>query len=146
MHNTSDGDRHRRFDQLVGIFHRDMYGYAIWLCRDARLVVDQQEEPVVKTARAEVVDLAVDDRGQTDPGVADASEGNHVRLTGQLALREVMIRELVDQERPRLAAPLDEHDVRIDRETGLAERLAAVGDAVAFEHVGLFESRASGIE
>ena len=48
MHNTSDGDRHRRFDRLVGIFRRDMYDYAIWLCRDKSIAEDVVQEALLR--------------------------------------------------------------------------------------------------
>lgn len=48
MHNTSDGDRHRRFDRLVGILHRDMYGFAIWLCRDKSIAEDELQGALLR--------------------------------------------------------------------------------------------------
>ena len=48
MHITSDGDQHRRFNRLVGMFHRDMYGYAIWLCRDKSITEDVVQEALLR--------------------------------------------------------------------------------------------------
>ncbi len=48
MHETSHGDRRRRFDRLAGIFHRDMYGYAIWLCRDKSIAEDVMQEALLR--------------------------------------------------------------------------------------------------
>ena len=85
----------------------------------ARLIVDQQDQTVVKPARAEVVNLALNDGSQTDPGITNASERNHVGLTGQFALRKMMVGQLVDQESQRFTAAFDDHDRFIARETGI---------------------------
>lgn len=48
MHETSHGDPHRRFDRLAGIFHRDMYSYAIWLCRDKSIAEDVVQKALLR--------------------------------------------------------------------------------------------------
>ena len=41
-------DRRRRFDQLVGVFHQDMYRYAAWLCRDKAIAEDVVQEALLR--------------------------------------------------------------------------------------------------
>lgn len=44
MKNGADAERRRRFDEVVGVFHTDIYRYAAWLCRDpgvAEVVVQE---------------------------------------------------------------------------------------------------------
>ena len=48
--NSSDADagRRQRFDRLVGVWHRDMYRYAVWLCRDPAIVEDVVQEALLR--------------------------------------------------------------------------------------------------
>ena len=48
--NTSNtvGDRRRRFDQLVAVFHQDMFRYAAWLCRDRSIAEDVVQEALLR--------------------------------------------------------------------------------------------------
>ncbi len=41
-------DRRRRFDDIVGVFHQDMYRYAIWLCRDKAIAEDVVQEALLR--------------------------------------------------------------------------------------------------
>ena len=41
---VADTERRRRFDEVVGVFHTDLYRYAAWLSRDpgiAEVVVQE---------------------------------------------------------------------------------------------------------
>jgi len=40
--------RRRRFDQLVGVFHADMYRYAAWLSRDRAIAEDVVQEALLR--------------------------------------------------------------------------------------------------
>ena len=40
--------RRRRFDELVGIFHQDMYRYAAWLSRDRTIAEDVVQESLFR--------------------------------------------------------------------------------------------------
>jgi RNA polymerase sigma-70 factor (ECF subfamily) len=51
-HHTNDSDRRRRFDRLVAIFHRDMYGYAAWLSRDRTIAEDVVQEALLRAWRS----------------------------------------------------------------------------------------------
>jgi RNA polymerase sigma-70 factor (ECF subfamily) len=48
--NSSDADvgRKHRFDRLVGVWHRDMYRYAAWLCRDPAIAEDVVQEALLR--------------------------------------------------------------------------------------------------
>lgn len=41
-------DRRKRFDDIVGVFHQDMYRYAIWLCRDKAIAEDVVQEALLR--------------------------------------------------------------------------------------------------
>ena len=41
-------DRRRRFDELVGTFHQDMYRYAAWLSRDRSVAEDVVQESLLR--------------------------------------------------------------------------------------------------
>ncbi len=40
--------RRRRFDQIVAVFHQDMYRYAAWLCRDKSVAEDVVQEALLR--------------------------------------------------------------------------------------------------
>lgn len=40
--------RKRRFEQLVAVLHRDMYRYAVWLCRDPGIAEDVVQEAMLR--------------------------------------------------------------------------------------------------
>ena len=48
--NSSDANagRRQRFDRLVGVWHRDMYRYAAWLCRDPAIAEDVVQEALLR--------------------------------------------------------------------------------------------------
>ena len=48
--NTSSAEsaRRRRFDQIVAVFHADMYRYAAWLCRDKAIAEDVVQEALLR--------------------------------------------------------------------------------------------------
>ena len=48
--NSSDAGatRRRRFDELVGVFHQDMYRYAAWLSRDRTIAEDVVQESLLR--------------------------------------------------------------------------------------------------
>ena len=49
MHSSkTDALRRQRFDQLVGVFHRDMYRYAAWLSRDKTIAEDVVQESLLR--------------------------------------------------------------------------------------------------
>ena len=45
---NADNCRRQRFDQIVGIFHQDMYRYAAWLCRDKAIAEDVVQEALLR--------------------------------------------------------------------------------------------------
>ena len=40
--------RRRKFDQIVAVFHQDMYRYAAWLCRDKAVAEDVVQEALLR--------------------------------------------------------------------------------------------------
>ncbi|MDH3586879.1 MAG: sigma-70 family RNA polymerase sigma factor [Gammaproteobacteria bacterium] len=48
--NSSDAGatRRRRFDELVGVYHQDMYRYAAWLSRDRTVAEDVVQESLLR--------------------------------------------------------------------------------------------------
>jgi RNA polymerase sigma-70 factor (ECF subfamily) len=40
--------RRRKFDQLVAVFHQDMFRYAAWLCRDRSIAEDVVQEALLR--------------------------------------------------------------------------------------------------
>ena len=45
---NTDFVRRQRFDQVVGVFHQDMYRYAAWLCRDKAIAEDVVQEALLR--------------------------------------------------------------------------------------------------
>ena len=41
-------DRRQRFDELVGVYHQDMYRYAAWLSRDKAVAEDVVQEALLR--------------------------------------------------------------------------------------------------
>jgi RNA polymerase sigma-70 factor (ECF subfamily) len=46
--NDAGTTRRRRFDELVGVFHQDMYRYAAWLSRDRTIAEDVVQESLLR--------------------------------------------------------------------------------------------------
>jgi RNA polymerase sigma-70 factor (ECF subfamily) len=46
--NSAAVARRRRFDELVSVFHQDMYRYAAWLCRDRTIAEDVVQEALLR--------------------------------------------------------------------------------------------------
>lgn len=45
---TAEAARKRRFDELVTVYHGDMYRYAAWLCRDRAIAEDVVQEAMLR--------------------------------------------------------------------------------------------------
>ncbi len=49
MRSSKAGDvRRRRFDRIVGVFHQDIYRYALWLSRDRAIAEDVVQEALLR--------------------------------------------------------------------------------------------------
>ncbi|MGB5246410.1 MAG: sigma-70 family RNA polymerase sigma factor [Woeseia sp.] len=48
MPSTASSTRQRRFDELVSVWHSDMYRYALWLCRDPLLAEDVVQDALIR--------------------------------------------------------------------------------------------------
>lgn len=106
----------------------------------AGLVIGQKDETVVESPGAEVVQLSVDQRGQTDPGVADQSKDDDIRLSIQNSLCDMMVGHLPDQERQPVAASREPQDQFIGVESTGGQRLAARRHAEARKSIRPLES------
>ena len=45
---SADGQRRRRFDDLVAVYYPDMFRYAAWLCRDKAIAEDVVQEALLR--------------------------------------------------------------------------------------------------
>ena len=45
---SADGQRRRRFDELVAVYYPDMFRYAAWLCRDKAIAEDVVQEALLR--------------------------------------------------------------------------------------------------
>lgn len=45
---TAEAARKRRFDELVTVYHADMYRYAAWLCRNRSIAEDVVQEAMLR--------------------------------------------------------------------------------------------------
>lgn len=45
---SAGGERRRRFDELVAVYHQDMYRYAAWLSRDREIAADVVQESLLR--------------------------------------------------------------------------------------------------
>ncbi|MFQ5608854.1 MAG: sigma-70 family RNA polymerase sigma factor [Woeseiaceae bacterium] len=45
---SATAERRRRFDQIVGVYHQDMYRYAAWLSRDKAIAEDVCQEALLR--------------------------------------------------------------------------------------------------
>jgi len=45
---SAETGRRRRFDEIVAVFHADMYRYAAWLCRDKAIAEDVVQEAMLR--------------------------------------------------------------------------------------------------
>jgi len=59
-----------------------------------RFVIDEEDETVIKTTGAEMMELAIDNRRQTDTAMTDRSKADEIGLACELALREMVIGHL----------------------------------------------------
>ena len=59
-----------------------------------RFVIDEEDETVIETTGAEMVELAIHDRRQTDTTMADGSKADEIGLACELALCEVVVGHL----------------------------------------------------
>jgi len=112
----------------------------------AGLVVDQQDEPVIETTGAEMVDFPSDHWRQTDAAVADRSERDKIRFTGKFALSNMVIHHLFLQQGTSLTGPLEDEKLFFGFQVGFVQRNSIAGDVESLERVWTFEHRPVGIE
>ena len=112
----------------------------------AGLVVGQNDQTIVESPGAEVVQPPVDKRGQTDPGVADQSKSDNIRLSVQIPLRDMIVGHLLDKEGQPVVTALEQQDQFTGIESAGGQRLAARRHAEAREMIGSLEMGSLEIE
>ncbi len=101
-----------------------------------RLVIDQKNEPVIKSTGRKVVDLPVDYGRQTDARIAYASKADNVGFASQAPLRHVVVGNFPHQQGTPLTTKFDNKDFYVRTEAGSGKELTVIGRLVAFEIVG----------
>lgn len=104
-------------------------------------IINEQQQAVVDSTGAEVVKFAVYDGSQTDSRMTDRSEGHQVGMPLQLSLSHMVVDHLGDQEGSLLTTPLEQQQLRLGSQLGLAERLAITDHPKAGKIVGTVEGR-----
>jgi len=107
---AADG-RRRRFDELVGRFHQDMYRYAAWLCRDRAVAEDVVQESLLRAWKS--LDALREDAAAKHWLLTIVRREN-ARHFERRRLETVDIDELTPSQEGFLASAPDEHldDVR----------------------------------
>jgi len=107
---AADG-RRRRFDELVGRFHQDMYRYAAWLCRDRAVAEDVVQESLLRAWKS--LDALREDAAAKHWLLTIVRREN-ARHFERRRLETVDIDELTPSQEGFLASARDEHldDVR----------------------------------
>jgi RNA polymerase sigma-70 factor (ECF subfamily) len=109
MNSTHVGDgRRRKFDRIVGVFHQDMYRYAIWLCRDKAIAEDVVQESMLRAWKS--LD-ALRDEDAAKPWLLTIVRRENARWFERRRLETVDIDELTPSQEAMLA---DEPDEQLD--------------------------------
>jgi len=107
---ATDG-RRRKFDELVGRFHQDMYRYAAWLCRDRSIAEDVVQESLLRAWKS--LDALRDDAAAKHWLLTIVRREN-ARYFERRRLETVDVDALTPSQEAFLASAPDEHldDVR----------------------------------
>ncbi len=103
--------RRRRFDQLVAVFHADMYRYAAWLSRDKAIAEDVVQEALLRAWKS--LDALRDDKA-AKPWLLTIVRRENARYFERRRLETVDIDELTASQAALIAeAPNEElNDLR----------------------------------
>ena len=109
--NSSNGstDRRRRFDQIVGIYHQDMYRYAAWLSRDKAIAEDVVQEALLRAWKS--LDALRDD-GAAKQWLLTIVRRENARYFERRRLETVDVDDLTPSQEALLAETPDEHEQR----------------------------------
>ena len=105
--NSSDAGatRRRRFDELVGVFHQDMYRYAAWLSRDKAIAEDVVQEALLRAWKS--LDALRDDAA-AKPWLLTIVRGENARHFERRRLETVDIDNLTASQAALLAEQPDD--------------------------------------
>jgi RNA polymerase sigma-70 factor (ECF subfamily) len=102
---TAALERRRRFDEIVGVFHQDMYRYAAWLSRDKSIAEDVVQEALLRAWKS--LDALRDD-GAAKPWLLTIVRRENARYFERRRLETVDIDNLTPSQEALLAEAPDE--------------------------------------
>jgi len=106
MNSTNAGlDRRRKFDELVGVYHQDMYRYAAWLSRDKAIAEDVVQEALLRAWKS--LD-ALRDKGAAKQWLLTIVRRENARYFERRRLETVDIDNLTPSQEALLAEAPDE--------------------------------------
>lgn len=102
---SADSVRRQRFDQIVAVFHQDMYRYAAWLCRDKAIAEDVVQEAMLRAWKS--LDALRDDAA-AKPWLLTIVRRENARYFERKRLETVDIDNLTASQSALLAEPPDD--------------------------------------
>jgi RNA polymerase sigma-70 factor (ECF subfamily) len=106
MHSSKvAAERRQRFDQIVGVFHQDMYRYAAWLSRDKTIAEDVVQEALLRAWKS--LDALRDDEA-AKPWLLTIVRRENARYFERKRLETVDIDNLTASQAALLAEQPDE--------------------------------------
>ena len=103
---STDSERRRRFDQVVSVFHTDMYRYAAWLCRDPGIAEEVVQEALLRAWKS--LDALRDDKA-AKPWLLTIVRRENARYFERKRLETVDIDSLTPAQSAMLAEKEDEN-------------------------------------
>ena len=103
---STDIERRRRFDQVVSVFHTDMYRYAAWLCRDPGIAEEVVQEALLRAWKS--LDALRDDKA-AKPWLLTIVRRENARYFERKRLETVDIDSLTPAQSAMLAEKEDEN-------------------------------------
>lgn len=111
-----------------------------------RLIIDEQYQPIVQAAGAEMMPSSIDQGRQTDAAVADHSKRDQEGIMRQDTLGRMMIRHLAHQQGAFFPGPFKDNKLFVPGDTGLGEFGAGIGYGESSKEVGAFQQGPPGIK
>lgn len=102
--NDTDRARRKRFDRVVGTFHKDMYRYAVWLCRDPSIAEEVAQEALLRAWKS--LDALRDDEA-AKPWLLTIVRRENARYFERKKLETLDIDNLSASQSAMLAEPQD---------------------------------------
>ena len=101
----SSRNRRRRFDEIVAVFHQDMYRYAAWLSRDRVIAEDVVQESMLRAWKS--LDALRDD-GAAKPWLLTIVRRENARYFERRRLETVDVDNLTPSQEALLAEEVDD--------------------------------------